>query len=201
MRLRAANSLSSALEPKLCDVFRPSLMLYAVGSMRLLMQSRLHSSGRGRHIRGHLRRARYHDSKPGRARHHRGRVADKRQRSHIRHKAGAGIFRPIQAYHNRLARLLRSSRFSVAEAVASARRLRRVVRCDVAANTAAVAIRRKRMHNVDAPIPAGETRQIGLRSWDTQQAFYYERSAVPARTEQATPYRVSIAVDTVFVNK
>ena len=53
-------------------------------------------------------------------------------------------------------------------------------------------------HNVDAPIPAGETRQIGLRSWDTQQAFYYERSAVPARTEQATPYRVSIAVDTVF---
>ncbi len=56
-------------------------------------------------------------------------------------------------------------------------------------------------HNVDAPIPAGETRQIGLRSWDTQQAFYYERSAVPARTEQATPYRVSIAVDTVFVNK
>ena len=56
-------------------------------------------------------------------------------------------------------------------------------------------------HNVDAPIPAGETRQIGLRSWDTQQAFYYERSAAPARTEQATPYRVSIAVDTVFVNK
>lgn len=56
-------------------------------------------------------------------------------------------------------------------------------------------------HNVPAAVPAGETRQIGLRSWDTQQAFYYERSTVSARAEQATPYRVTIAVDTVFLKK
>ncbi len=53
-------------------------------------------------------------------------------------------------------------------------------------------------HNLAAVIPAGETRQVGLRSWDVQQAFYYTRSEVPVRASQATPFDVAIAVDTLF---
>ncbi|MBD5220244.1 MAG: hypothetical protein HDS72_08470 [Bacteroidales bacterium] len=51
---------------------------------------------------------------------------------------------------------------------------------------------------VGVDIPAGETRQVSLRSWDEQQAFYYTRSAVPTRAAQATPYDVTITVDTIF---
>ncbi|MDE6135836.1 MAG: FxLYD domain-containing protein [Muribaculaceae bacterium] len=51
---------------------------------------------------------------------------------------------------------------------------------------------------VNIDIPAGETRQASIKSWDSQQAFYYIRSAVPARTAQATPFDVSIRIDTVF---
>lgn len=47
-------------------------------------------------------------------------------------------------------------------------------------------------------IPAGETRQASLKSWDSQLSFYYIRSSVPARAEQATPYEVKITVDTIF---
>ena len=46
--------------------------------------------------------------------------------------------------------------------------------------------------------PAGETRQASLKSWDSQLSFYYIRSSVPARAEQATPYEVKITVDTIF---
>lgn len=54
---------------------------------------------------------------------------------------------------------------------------------------------------VNVDIPSGETRQVSLKSWDTQQAFYYVRSAVPARTSQATPFDVTISVDTIFCPK
>lgn len=56
-------------------------------------------------------------------------------------------------------------------------------------------------HHIKADIPAGETRQLSLRSWDAQFAFYYELSAVPARAQQATPYKVAISVDTLFFEK
>lgn len=56
----------------------------------------------------------------------------------------------------------------------------------------------KASHNVATDIPAGETRQIGIRSWDTQQAFYYTRSEVPVRASQATPFDVTITVDSLF---
>lgn len=49
-------------------------------------------------------------------------------------------------------------------------------------------------------VPAGETRQAAIKSWDAQQTFYYIHSAVPARSTQATPYDVTISVDTLFVN-
>lgn len=51
---------------------------------------------------------------------------------------------------------------------------------------------------VNVDIPAGETRQVSLRSWDEQQAFYYVHSAVPTRAAQATPYDITITVDTIF---
>lgn len=47
-------------------------------------------------------------------------------------------------------------------------------------------------------IPVGETRQASLKSWDEQLSFYYLRSAVPSRADQATPYDVKISVDTIF---
>lgn len=54
-------------------------------------------------------------------------------------------------------------------------------------------------HNVQVDIPAGETRQVSVRSWDPQFNFYYQRSAVPKRAQQATPYDVTISVDTLFM--
>ncbi|MDE6467479.1 MAG: FxLYD domain-containing protein [Muribaculaceae bacterium] len=57
----------------------------------------------------------------------------------------------------------------------------------------------KASHNVNVDIPAGETRQVSVRSWDSQCNFYYIHSAVPQRVEKATAYRVTIAVDTLFV--
>ena len=47
-------------------------------------------------------------------------------------------------------------------------------------------------------IPAGETRRASLKSWDSELSFYYIRSSVPSRAEQATPYEVKITVDTIF---
>lgn len=62
---------------------------------------------------------------------------------------------------------------------------------------------RRQLHqakrNIVSDIPAGETRQLSFPSWDSQQSFYYVRSAVPRRAEQATPYDVAIAIDTLFV--
>ena len=57
----------------------------------------------------------------------------------------------------------------------------------------------KAHHNTSSEIPAGETRQIAVRSWDKQQSFYYTRSTVPVRASQATPYDVKIEIDTIFV--
>ena len=57
----------------------------------------------------------------------------------------------------------------------------------------------KAHHNLNVDIPAGETRQVSVRSWDSQCNFYYIHSAVPQRVEKATAYRVTIAVDTLFV--
>lgn len=56
-------------------------------------------------------------------------------------------------------------------------------------------------HNVEADIPAGETRMVGVRSWDVQQAFYYTRTQVGAKNPKGTPYDVEIAVDTLFVGR
>lgn len=49
-------------------------------------------------------------------------------------------------------------------------------------------------------IEPGSTVNVQIPTWDRQQSFYYVRSEVPKRVEQATPFDVRIAVDTVFVS-
>ena len=46
-------------------------------------------------------------------------------------------------------------------------------------------------------IPPSETRQLNMPSWDVQQNFYYIRSTVPTRVQQATPYDVTIDIDAI----
>lgn len=56
-------------------------------------------------------------------------------------------------------------------------------------------------HKVKVAIPDTETRQVSVRSWDSQFNFYYSRSAVPQRAQQATPYDVAISLDTLFTSR
>lgn len=51
---------------------------------------------------------------------------------------------------------------------------------------------------VGADVPAGETRNVGIPSWDRQYAFYYYLSPRPTRAA-ATPYRVTVSVDSVRI--
>lgn len=46
-----------------------------------------------------------------------------------------------------------------------------------------------RTAEIPCDIPGGETRQLSLPSWDTQQLFYYHASPAPRRA--ATPYTVT----------
>lgn len=54
-------------------------------------------------------------------------------------------------------------------------------------------------HHVPVNIPVSETRQVSIKSWDTQFAFYHVRSPQPRGTVEASPYEVTISVDTLFV--
>ncbi len=62
---------------------------------------------------------------------------------------------------------------------------------------------RRMLHSISdrtpVEIPRGETRQVSKKSWDPQFNFYYVRSTAPQRTEKATPYEVTITVDTLFM--
>lgn len=59
----------------------------------------------------------------------------------------------------------------------------------------------RRTQHINTLVPAGETRQISIRSWDTQKAFYYLRSSSSARAQQATPYDVDLSVDSIFITR
>ena len=48
----------------------------------------------------------------------------------------------------------------------------------------------KRVVSVDCDIPAGETKRIDIKSWDTQKSFYFIQSVKPKR--QATPFDVTL---------
>jgi hypothetical protein len=55
--------------------------------------------------------------------------------------------------------------------------------------------------HIDCDIPGGETRQLTIPTWDTQQVFYYRLSTAPKLTTHATPFDVKIAVDTICITK
>ena len=48
---------------------------------------------------------------------------------------------------------------------------------------------------VDCSIPSGTTRQLSIKSFDTQKSYYYIRSRRPRA--QSTPFQVAITVDSV----
>lgn len=50
------------------------------------------------------------------------------------------------------------------------------------------------VQSLSTDIPAGETRQLTFPSWDRQQAFYYELSSKPRRSD-GTPFSVAITAD------
>ena len=54
------------------------------------------------------------------------------------------------------------------------------------------------VHTVSADIPAGQTRQVAVPTWDKQHSFYYCRSVRPRR--QATPFDVKCRVESVVVS-
>lgn len=49
---------------------------------------------------------------------------------------------------------------------------------------------------VDCHIPPGETRQLSVKSWDSQQAFYYFQSVKPKRNP-ATPFSVRHHIENI----
>ncbi|MCM1519002.1 MAG: hypothetical protein NC117_10210 [Pseudoflavonifractor sp.] len=51
---------------------------------------------------------------------------------------------------------------------------------------------------IDCDIPAGETRQLSVPSWDIQQLYFYRES--PAPRVAATPYNVSHRVNYVVAD-
>lgn len=48
----------------------------------------------------------------------------------------------------------------------------------------------KRSVTVDCDIPAGETKRVDTKSWDTQKSFYFHQSVKPKR--QATPFDIRL---------
>lgn len=48
-------------------------------------------------------------------------------------------------------------------------------------------------HTIECDIPAGQTRKLSVRSWDSNNAFHYYRSTPPQR-RQSTPYKVTSKV-------
>lgn len=48
----------------------------------------------------------------------------------------------------------------------------------------------KRTVNIECDIPAGETKRVDTKSWDTQKSFYFHQSVKPKR--QATPFSVKL---------
>lgn len=52
--------------------------------------------------------------------------------------------------------------------------------------------------DIDCEVPPGETRRIDTKTWDSQKAFYYHRSAKPKR--QASPFDVSIRLKSVALS-
>lgn len=58
----------------------------------------------------------------------------------------------------------------------------------------------KSVRRIRQSIPAGETRQLRFKSWDSQKSFYYHLSRRP-RTSGVTPYKVKAVITSVITLK
>lgn len=47
-------------------------------------------------------------------------------------------------------------------------------------------------------LPPHETRRIDFRSWDTQKSYYYAGGPAPRRS--ATPYNITISLDSILIS-
>ncbi len=56
-----------------------------------------------------------------------------------------------------------------------------------------------RTSTIECDIPASETRQLSITSWDSQQLFYYYNSPAPRRA--ATPYTITYRIEYITVDK
>lgn len=56
----------------------------------------------------------------------------------------------------------------------------------------------RRWAKINCSIPPGETGKVDIRSWDTQNSFYYYRSD-PPRRRRATPYMVRFEPVTIYL--
>lgn len=54
---------------------------------------------------------------------------------------------------------------------------------------------------VTGTIPPGQRRMLHFKSWDTQQAFYYIKSAPYRPHTAATPYAVTITPDSALITR
>lgn len=55
----------------------------------------------------------------------------------------------------------------------------------------------RRSEKIAANVPAAQTRQLTIPTWDRQHSFYYHLSRHSSRNP-GTPYRVTINVDSIF---
>ncbi len=57
----------------------------------------------------------------------------------------------------------------------------------------------KREADVKSAVPAGETRMVEVKSFDSQKSFYYYKSQAPRRS--ATPYMVKIRIVSIVIDR
>lgn len=55
-------------------------------------------------------------------------------------------------------------------------------------------------HKIECEIPHGQTRQLYVRSWDSNNAFHYYRSTPPQR-RPSTPYKVTSSVTSALTRQ
>lgn len=52
-----------------------------------------------------------------------------------------------------------------------------------------------RTEEIKTDIPAGETRQLSIRSFDRQKSFYYHKSRKPRSNDGVAPFKIALSVD------
>lgn len=56
-------------------------------------------------------------------------------------------------------------------------------------------------HEAVVDIPPGETRNVAVKSWDVQKAFYYYKNPPSRPRTSATPFKVKIIINYILTDK